>query len=103
MKEHYPYVCEFCGVQGSLNEEIRQTHTDEECLGNLERHIDMVKRSIKNHIDDLVNTGEKRRRVQERQESEVEARQQDFADAGHPSTEEAMAEAEAHHDLATNR
>ena len=30
-------------------------------------------------------------------------RQQDFADAGHPDPEEAMAEAEAQHDLAANR
>ena len=35
--------------------------------------------------------------------TESQLRTQDFADAGHPDTEEAMAEAEAHHDLAANR
>ena len=76
MRDHYPYVCEFCGVQGSLNEEIRMTHTDEECLGNIELHIDSVKRGIRNYLDVLVDAGEKRRRVQERQESEADVRRE---------------------------
>ena len=74
MRSYYPYVCEFCGVQGSLAEEIRCTHTDEECLNNLTLDADAKKRAGSRIMDELMEIGVNRRRVQERMESEVAAR-----------------------------
>ena len=74
MRDHYPYRCEFCGVQGSLNEEIHCTHTDEECLGNLERDADSKHRAVSRLMDEMLDIGINRRRVKERMESEVAAR-----------------------------
>ena len=74
MRDHYPYVCQFCGIQGSLNEEIRCTHTDEECLGNLNRDADSKKRAVTRLMDELIVIGVNQRRVEERKESELAAR-----------------------------